>query len=395
MGGNFQFSNTIALYDNCGKDGIMKTKALLIKADVEPMKSVENPKPNQMYKNPYLMIDERTLGSLDPDKIRLQMIYVGVCGSDIHLIKSNPKTGYIYSSVPVDIPDEGRIIGHEGVGLVLDVGSNVKHLKKGMYVTLESIEVCNSCDVCKRGDFNQCRNAKLKGLEIDGIMGNVVDINPTIAHDVTEYIKSEKDLVAMACVEPAAVAYVACENTNIKCGDVIAIFGAGPIGAYAAMLGKSVFGASEVHVVEPVEFRRKLMSKWTEYVYDSFDSLKKNLNKVNIVIETSGDLTNVNKIFNMIDANGTVVLLARSGDALNVEAVDHMITNNIKIVGSRGHLCGAFNSLLRLHSSNRIQLDDVVTSVADGLYNLKNVLESESIENSNCKIVVNLNGTNN
>jgi hypothetical protein len=52
----------------------MKTKVLLIKADEEPMKAVENPMPNQIYKNPHIMIEERTLGTLDPDKSRIQML---------------------------------------------------------------------------------------------------------------------------------------------------------------------------------------------------------------------------------------------------------------------------------------------------------------------------------
>jgi len=368
----------------------MKTKVLLIKADEEPMKAVENPMPNQIYKNPHLMIEERTLGTLDPDKIRIQMLYVGVCGSDIHLLKSNSETGYICSSVPVEIPEEGRTIGHEGVGLVLDVGSNVKEMEKGMYVTLESILVCNTCDVCKRGDFNQCRNAKLIGLEVDGVMGNIVDVNSNLAHDVTGYIKSEDDLIAMACVEPAGVAYDACENARIKAGDVVVIFGGGPIGIYTAMLSKLVFGASQVHVVEPVEFRRNLLREWTEYVYDSLYSLKRNLKEANVIIETSGDLNNVNKVFNMIDANGKVVLLARSGEPLFIDAVDHMITNNISIVGSRGHLCGAFDRILRLHASNRIKLDSIVTSVVNGLEDLKKVLESKDIVKDNCKVVVSL-----
>lgn len=373
----------------------MKSKVLLIKADEKPMEVGKKLMSNQIYKNPHLVIEDRNLGLLDCDSIRIQMNYVGICGSDIHLLKSNSETGYICTSVPVKIPKDGRIIGHEGVGLVLDVGSNVKNIKKGMYVTLESIIVCNNCDVCKRGDFNQCRNAKLMGLEVDGIMGNIVDVNSNLAHDVTSYIKKEDDLIAMACVEPAGVAYDACENAKIKPGDTVVVFGGGPIGLYTVMLSKLIFGASKVHVVEPIEFRRSLLREWTEYVYDTIDSLKNNLKICDAIIETSGDLQNVNKSLNSVDANGTVVLLARSGDPLFIEKVDHIITNNISVVGSRGHLCGAFDRILKMNESKRIELGSSITSVVNGLENLKKILESKDIEKDNCKIVVRLNDLEN
>jgi D-xylulose reductase len=56
------------------------------------------------------------------------MTYAGVCGTDVHLVASHPDTGYIRCSAPAKIPQEGRVIGHEGVGQVLEVGSQVKHV---------------------------------------------------------------------------------------------------------------------------------------------------------------------------------------------------------------------------------------------------------------------------
>lgn len=368
----------------------MKTNVLLIKADKEPLDNIENPLPNQIYKNPRLEIESRDLGELDNNNIRIKMLYAGVCGSDIHALKKNNHTGYISSSVPLDIPETGRIIGHEGVGQILNVGKNVHHLIAGMYVTLESIVICNHCDACKRGNFNQCRNAKLLGLETDGIMGHIVDVNANLAHDITKYIKDEEDLISMACIEPAGVAYDACENAEVNVGDTVVIFGGGPIGLYSALLSKLVFGAPQVHIIEPLEFRRNLLKEWFDYVYDSIETFKQNVVKANVIIETSGDLTNINKVFNMVDANGRIVLLARSGESLLIDAVDHMITNNIKIVGSRGHLCGAFDKLLKLYAFKVVPFKGAVTSVVKGLKELKVLLESQDIERKDCKIVVKL-----
>lgn len=368
----------------------MKTKVLKVKAEKDPISNIENPLPNQIYKNPHLEIEHRDLGELDINSIRIRMIYVGICGSDIHVLKKNQQTGYISSSVPLNIPEDGRIIGHEGVGQVIEVGKNVNHIESGMYVTLESIVVCNYCSACKRGDFNQCENAKLLGLEIDGIMGEIVDVNASLAHDISKYIKSEDDLISMACIEPAGVAFDACENAEVKAGDTVAVFGGGPIGLYSALLSKSVFGAANVHIIEPIEFRRNLLKKSFNYVYDSLLSFKKNIEKIDVIIETSGDLSNINKSLSLIDANGRIVLLARSGEALCIDAVDHMITNNIKITGSRGHLCGAFDKILKIYACNGMPLKEAVTSVVVGLEELKEVLEEQNIEQKDCKIIVNL-----
>jgi D-xylulose reductase len=371
----------------------MKTNVVVLHTDYEPMDGVVNPGPHQTYRNPRTSLETRKLGNLHPDEIRVHMIYGGLCGTDLHLVEKDPDTGYIRSSAPAQIPPEGRIIGHEGVGRVLAIGDNVKHLKPGALVTFESIIICHYCDICRKGNLNQCRHAKLLGLEKDGIFGTVVDVPGMLAHDVSAFVKNDKDFKAAACIEPAAVAYVACQNTRIKGGDVVVIFGAGPIGLFSAMLSKMVFGASVVHVVEPVEFRRQFAAKWCDHTYDVNEFFQNNASDVDVVIEASGALDNINKIFRHVNANGRIALLARSGAPLILDSMDHMITNAISIIGSRGHLCGAFIDILSLYQKGRIPLDALVTDVIGSLEDLMQLLSStEKIINENCKILVQMDG---
>ena len=229
----------------------MKSEVLVIRADKKPLEGVTNPGPHQIYRNSRLSVEERDTGDLHPDEIRVKMIYAGLCGTDMHLVETNPETGYILCSAPADIPQEGRIIGHEGVGRVIAVGSHVSFIKLDTYVTFESIIVCHHCDVCRRGQFNQCRHAKLLGLEKDGLFATVADVPAMLTHEVTALAKTDAGLKAAACVEPAGVAYVACQNTRVAPGDVVVIFGAGPIGLFSAMLSKIIFGASRVYIIEP------------------------------------------------------------------------------------------------------------------------------------------------
>ncbi|NQT17552.1 MAG: alcohol dehydrogenase catalytic domain-containing protein [Planctomycetes bacterium] len=379
----------------------MQSEIVVVRAESHPMEGVERPGPHQIYTNPQVSVEVRELDELSPHKIRVDMIYAGVCGTDVHAVQTNPRTGYIRCSAPLDIPSEGRIIGHEGVGKVLAVGAEVRHVKPGAIVTFESIIVCHFCDACRRGHFNQCHRAKLLGLEKDGVFGTVVDLPSLLTHDVSDLARSDTGLKAAACVEPAGVAYVACQNTQISGGDVVVIFGAGPIGLFTAMLCDSVFGASRVVIVEPVARRRELARKWCDEVYDVeefFDELpsaKRGLAcNVDVVVEASGDLSNVKRVFRCLSANSRVSLLARGGASLTLDSIDHMITNGIRLVGSRGHLGGAFADVLRLYRTGRMPLDAIVTDVVDGAEGLADLLnDPDRIVQEGCKVLADFSST--
>ena len=373
----------------------MESKVVVIRADRKPIEGIVDPKPHQIYRNPRVSVETQELDALHSDEIRVDMIYAGLCGTDVHLVETNPATGYIRCSAPAEIPPEGRIIGHEGVGKVVAVGSNVPNIEQGAYVTFESIIVCHYCDICRKGQFNQCRHARLLGLEKDGLFGTVVDVPSMLAHNVSRLVQSDKDLMATAIIEPAGVAYVACQNSHITTGDVVVVFGAGPIGLLSAMLSKFVFGASVVHIVEPVEFRRRLASKWSDEVYNVDEFFENCPQYIDVVIEASGYMDNISKIFRNVNANGRVALLARSGASLALDNVDHMITNAVSLIGSRGHLGGAFTNIISLYKNGRIPLDEIVTDVINGPECLCDLLKSpEKILEENCKVLVRLDGEN-
>ncbi len=370
----------------------MAAKVVVVRAETAPMAGVATPGPHQTYRHPRLSVEERPLGPLASGQIRVEMLFAGICGTDVHLITPQPGSGYVSSSAPCTIPAEGRIIGHEGVGRVLATGDGVHHVRPGNIVTMESIMVCQTCGPCKRGKFNQCLQAKLIGLERDGVFGSVVDLPAMIAHDISALIQDEEDLHALACIEPASVAFVACQNARMLPGGVVAIFGAGPIGALVAMLCRQLFGAAAVHIVEPVAFRRNLARRWADQVYADHLELLASGERFDTLFEASGDLNNVNQLFRRMAANSSVVLLARSGKPFHLAHVDHMITNEISLVGSRGHLAGAFSSILNLYARGKIRPGAVVTRILSGQEQLAAIFrQKETILHDNCKVLVQLN----
>ncbi len=354
------------------------------------MLGVKFPGTHQRYQHPELAVVPVTQKALRAGMLRLEMLYVGICGTDVHLISTDEQTGYVKSSAPALIPPEGRIIGHEGVGRISAIGDGVEGFAVGDVVSLESIVACGCCSTCRKGQPNQCEHSQLLGMEIDGVFANRADVPARLALKIPNAANDERLLKIGACLEPASVALLACKNAQIKAGDHVVIFGGGPIGIFTAMLSKMIFGAASVTVVEPIEFRRQNAQRWCDSVCSPEEFLQDG-SHFDVVVEASGALDMLGNCFHRIKAAGRVCLLARTGGALTIDAVDHLLTNNISIVGSRGHLGGHFETLLNLAMTRHLPLEDVVTSVVVGIDQLYETLRNPRIiTDQNCKVLCKL-----
>jgi threonine dehydrogenase-like Zn-dependent dehydrogenase len=191
-------------------------KVLLVKAEKSPHAGTENLPPNKLYLHPNLSVAQRQLGPLQDGYIRVEMLYAGICGTDIQVIQTNPETGHSMGSAPLVINEAGRVLGHEGVGRIVLAGAGVNHVGRGRYVTFESIITCRVCEACRRGNYNQCEHASLLGMEQDGLFGTTVDVPAWLAHDVSDLAESDKGVMAAACIEPAACAHVAAAIARIR-----------------------------------------------------------------------------------------------------------------------------------------------------------------------------------
>jgi alcohol dehydrogenase len=172
--------------------------------------------------------------------------------------------------------------------------------------------------------------------------------------------------------------------------DDVVIFGAGPIGAAAAMLARLVFRARRVRVVEPLPFRRELARRWADDALDVEELFASAARApADVVIETSGDLDNVRRMLPAVAPNGRVALLARSGAPLAIEHVDHMITHNVALFGCRGHLGGPVPEVLDLVRRGRVPLHELVTGVLPSLDALADALRApRDLTAAHCKVLV-------
>ncbi|HET7752532.1 MAG TPA: zinc-dependent alcohol dehydrogenase family protein [Anaeromyxobacteraceae bacterium] len=162
-----------------------------------------------------------------------------ICGTDLHIMKGDVAT-----------VTDGRILGHEGVGVVEEVGPGVSTFKKGDHVLISCITSDGTCDACKRGMYSHCANGGwILGNTIDGTQAEYVRIPfaDTSLYRVPEGV-DEDALVMLSDILPTGFE-CGVLNGAVKPGDSVAIVGAGPVGL-AALLTAQFYSPAELIMVD-------------------------------------------------------------------------------------------------------------------------------------------------
>ncbi|MFV8783116.1 zinc-binding dehydrogenase [Microbulbifer sp. SA54] len=179
----------------------------------------------------------------EPNELVVEVAYCGVCGTDLHATREGLTTACC-----------GRILGHEFVGKIAEVGSEAAgNWKVGDRVCALPFIGCGRCVACVSGQFFQCMNKKVSGVDDQGGFAQYV----TTGGLETIVLPDELELQTAALVEPLAVGLHAVRVAGLKAGSRVLIMGAGPIGLTVALWAK-FFGARDVIVSELATSRAKL-----------------------------------------------------------------------------------------------------------------------------------------
>jgi alcohol dehydrogenase len=162
-----------------------------------------------------------------------------ICGTDLHILKG-------------DVPavTDGRILGHEGVGVIEEVGAGVSNFKKGDRVLISCITSCGKCEACKKGMYSHCANGGwILGHLIDGTQAEYVRIPhaDTSLYHVPKGV-DEDALVMLSDIFPTGFE-CGVLNGAVKPGDSVAIVGGGPVGL-AALLTAQFYSPAELIMVD-------------------------------------------------------------------------------------------------------------------------------------------------
>jgi alcohol dehydrogenase len=187
-----------------------------------------------------------------PSDAIVRMVATTICGTDLHILKGD---------VPTVAP--GRILGHEGVGVIDDIGSSVSNFKPGDHVLISCITSCGRCTNCKKGMYSHCQNGGgwVLGNEIDGTQAEYVRI-PHADHSLYR-IPADADEEALVMLSDILPTGFECGvlNGKVKPGDTVAIVGAGPIGL-AALLTAQFYSPAQLILIDGDKNRLELAVRW-------------------------------------------------------------------------------------------------------------------------------------
>jgi alcohol dehydrogenase len=175
----------------------------------------------------------------DPTDAIIRVTKTTICGTDLHIMKGD---------VP-EVPD-GLTLGHEGVGVVADVGSAMSNFKIGDRVLISCITSCGKCDACRKGMYSHCENGGwILGHLIDGTQAEYVRIPnaDTSLHHIPDGADAEP-FVMLSDILPTGFE-CGVLNGRVKPGDTVAIVGAGPIGI-ATLLTAQFYSPAEIIMVD-------------------------------------------------------------------------------------------------------------------------------------------------
>ena len=160
--------------------------------------------------------------------------YCGVCHTDLHVAHGD------FGQVP------GRILGHEGIGIVEEVGEGVETLKKGDRVSIAwFFEGCGHCEYCTTGRETLCRSVKNAGYNVDGGMSDYALVTADYAVKVPEGLNPAQ---ASSITCAGVTTYKAIKEAKVEPGQWVAIYGAGGLGNLAIQYAKKVFNAHVIAV---------------------------------------------------------------------------------------------------------------------------------------------------
>ncbi|CFB78850.1 NDMA-dependent alcohol dehydrogenase [Mycobacterium tuberculosis] len=328
-------------------------------------------------------VEEIEIGDPRKDEVKIQMEAAGMCRSDHHLV-----TG--------DIPMAGFPVlgGHEGAGIVTEVGPGVDDFAPGDHVVLAFIPSCGKCPSCQAGMRNLCDLGAglLAGESVtDGsfrIQARGQNVYPmTLLGTFSPYMVVHRSSVVK--IDPSVPFEVAClvgcgvttgygsavRTADVRPGDDVAIVGLGGVGM-AALQGAVSAGARYVFAVEPVEWKRDQALKFgATHVYPDINAALMGIAEVTYGLMAQKVIITVGKL-DGADVDSYLTITAKGGTCVLTaigSLVDTQVTLNLAMLtllqkNIQGTIFGGGNphydipKLLSMYKAGKLNLNDMVTT---------------------------------
>jgi (R,R)-butanediol dehydrogenase/meso-butanediol dehydrogenase/diacetyl reductase len=297
-----------------------------------------------------ITLREMATPRIEKDEVLVKVEYAGICGSDVHAYKS-----LIF---PV-----GTILGHEFAGIVTEVGEEVKTVKPGQRVVARPPGICGQCEWCHRGEFALCSKhfENTLGLRIPGGFAEYVKMKDYQAIPLPESISFKE---AAQC-EPLAVCFRGAHAGEIRVGDAVIIFGAGPIGLLVLQLIR-LRGARPIFVIEKSRRRReKAIELGADYVWEPFPGLLDTIQKienagVRLIYDCVGIEETLQQGLEVVKPGGKIVMIGATAKPVTLNQL-RWLQRGITVVASMGYFVDDFAAAIRGLQKKMINVEGLVS----------------------------------
>lgn len=253
--------------------------------------------------------------------------YSGVCHTDLHVAASD------FGEKP------GRILGHEGVGVITEIGPGVEHLQVGDRVSVPwFFKGCGHCEYCVDGRATLCRSVINAGYTADGAMSEYT----LLYADYTVKVPDALDPVEATSITCAGVTtYKAIKESGVRPGQWLVAFGAGGLGNLAVQYAKNVFGAQVIAV--DINEDKLLLAKdsGADVVINgkNVESVEEEIKNVtgavgaHTAVVTAVSKLAFNQAVDSVRAGGTVVAVGLPTESMDL-SIPRLVLDGIRIQGS-------------------------------------------------------------
>jgi L-iditol 2-dehydrogenase len=305
-----------------------------------------------------LRVEQREVPVPGPHDVLVEVVAVGVCGSDVHY--------YEHGRIGSRVVSEPLVLGHETSGRVVALGSQVARRSIGDRVCLEPGVPCGCCRECRAGRYNLCPEMRFLGTPpVDGSLTNYLAIHEDFAFPLPATVSDE----AGALIEPFAVAVWACRRAGISAGDCVLVTGAGPIGLLVAQAARA-FGATEVTITDVsgarLDFARRLGISATIDVSSS--PVTDVALEVDVLVECSGRAAALADALGALRPAGVAVLVGMGESEVHLP-LEALQRRELWVTGTFRY-ANAYPAAIALAAEGQVDLESMIT----GRYGLDDVV---------------------
>lgn len=269
-------------------------------------------------------IVERDIPEIKNGEALVEVEYCGVCHTDLHVAVGD------YGKKP------GRILGHEGIGIVKSIAPDVTNLKVGDRVSIAwMFESCGSCEYCTTGRETLCRSVKNAGYTVDGGMAT----HCVVTADYAVKVPDGLDPAQASSITCAGVTtYKGIKVSGVRAGQWIAIYGAGGLGNLAVQYAKKVFGARVIAIDindDKLAFAKEVGADLTinPLKEDSVQVIQEKVGGAHAAVVTAVSKVAFNAAVNCVRAGGRVVAIGLPPETMDL-SIPRIVLDGIEIVGS-------------------------------------------------------------